>query len=382
MKVFAVIMAGGVGSRFWPKSRESMPKQFLNIFDGKSLYQHTFERIAPLVTTENIFVVTSRSQKTIASEQLPDLPSKNIIVEPYGRNTAPCIAVAASAISSLTENAVMIVLPADHLISQRDNFIAQLKDAVRLADIHRALVTIGITPTHPETGYGYIHFDSEEISPTLSHGEPLPSSGLPQTLSGNIPLPEYGKGYKVIAFKEKPDYETAVSFLESGNYLWNSGMFVWRVDVILDELKKNLNHFSDFYPMLKYRFGKENFDKAIEEFYSQVDSISIDYAVMEKAKNVLTLRSSFVWSDVGSWDEIYRLSDRDQDGNTYKGNVLGIKSRNNFVWSEDRLIALVEVEGLIIVETKDAVLVCKKDKSQSVKEIVDLLRRKNLQRFI
>ncbi|MFZ1083302.1 MAG: mannose-1-phosphate guanylyltransferase, partial [Candidatus Kryptoniota bacterium] len=266
MKLFAVIMAGGVGSRFWPKSREAMPKQFQDVFGGRSLYQRTFDRVARFILPENIFIVTNRAQQTLASEQLPEIPKRNIIVEPFGRSTAPCIASAASAISSVTDNAVMVVLPSDHLISQEDNFISQLKDAVRLADIHHALVTIGIAPTHPETGFGYIHYEMGDSAQELT--TPVQRTGFPTS----------GVGYKVIAFKEKPDHDTAVGFLQSGNYLWNSGMFVWRVDVILEELKKNLKHFSDFHSSLKNEFGKTDFDKVIEEFYSKVDSISIDYA--------------------------------------------------------------------------------------------------------
>ena len=360
MKVFAVIMAGGVGSRFWPKSREAMPKQFQDVFGERSLYQRTYDRVAKLVLPENIFVVTNKIQESIAAGQLPEIPKKNIIAEPFGRNTAPCIAAAASAISSITEDAVMVVLPSDHLISQEESFIAQLKDAIRLADKQRALVTIGIRPTHPETGYGYIHFDRSTDDRELAvHG-----------------------GHNVIAFKEKPNHDTAVKFIESGDYLWNSGMFIWRVDVILDELKRNLTHFSDFYLPLKENFGKADFNRLLEEFYLRAESISIDYAVMEKAKEVLTIPSNFVWSDVGSWDEVYRLSDRNGEGNSFKGDVVSVRSKNNFVWADERLFAIVDVDDLIVVETKDSVLICRRGKSQGVKEIVDILRKENRQDIV
>ena len=360
MRVFAVIMAGGVGSRFWPKSREATPKQFQHVFGDRTLYQRTYDRISEIVTPENTFVVTNKVQREAASMQLPQLPPENIIVEPFGRNTAPCIAVAASAISSITEDAVMVVLPSDHLISQEENFVAQLKDAVRLADKERALVTLGIRPTHPETGFGYIHFDRHtEKKEIVSHA-----------------------GYNVIELKEKPDMETAVAFLKSGDYLWNSGMFIWRVDIILDELRRNLTHFSDFHSPLKSSFGNEDFSKQLEEFYLRVESISVDYAVMEKAKNVLTIPSSFTWSDVGSWDEVYKLGDRNNEGNSIKGAVIGIRSLNNLIWAEEKLIALVGVEDLIVVETKDAVLICKRGESQGVKEIVEILRKQDRQDFV
>ncbi len=360
MKVFAVIMAGGVGARFWPQSRETMPKQFLGVFGERTLYQRTFDRISRLVAPENIFVVTNRAQREAAVSQLPQLPERNIIAEPFGRNTAPCIAAAASVASSITEDAVMVVLPADHLISQDENFISQLKEAIRLADKKRSLVTIGIRPTHPETGFGYIHFDKANVEEgAADHG-----------------------GYRVISFKEKPTRETAIKFLESGDYLWNSGMFIWRVGVILEELKKNLTHFSDFWAQLRNSYGKSDFDKVLEEFYLRVESISVDYAVMEKATNVFTIPSNFLWSDVGSWDEVYRLSDRDGEGNTYKGDVVSVRSRNNLVWCDEKTFGLVDVDDLIVVETKDSVLICKRGQSQGVKEIVDALKKKGRQDLI
>ncbi len=360
MKVFAVIMAGGVGARFWPQSRENMPKQFLNVFGERTLIQRTFDRIASLISPENVFVVTNTVQRLLAAAQLPRLPERNIIAEPFGRNTAPCIAAAASAISSVTQDAVMVVLPSDHLISEEDRFIAQLKDAIRLADKQRALVTIGIRPTHPETGFGYIHFDDGAVEKEISdHG-----------------------GRRVLEFKEKPDYDTAVKFLGSGRYLWNSGMFVWRVDVILEELRKNLTHFSDFWSQLKNSFGKAEFEKVLEEFYLRAESISVDYAVMEKASNVLTIPSNFMWSDVGSWDEVYRLSDRNGEGNSFKGDVVSLRTSNSLVWAEERTYGLIDVDDLIVVETKDAILICRRGKSQGVKEIVDVLKKGDRQDLI
>ncbi|HUI31850.1 MAG TPA: mannose-1-phosphate guanylyltransferase [Candidatus Acidoferrales bacterium] len=357
MKVFALIMAGGIGSRIWPKSREATPKQFQNIFGSRTLYQRAYDRISKIVPPQNIFVVTNQIHCSVAAEQITEIPKRNIIGEPVGRSTAPCIAAAASAISSITDNAVMVVLPSDHLISQEENYINQMKEAIRLAEKHRALVTIGIRPTYPETGYGYIQFNkNEENSDITVHG-----------------------GHRVIAFKEKPDSATAVKFLESGDYLWNSGMFIWRIDVILEELKKNLEHFSDFDPQMKESYGQASFAAVVNDFYSRVKSISIDYAVMEKSDNVLTIPSNFSWSDVGSWDEIYRLSDVDSSGNAFKGNVVSVRSRNNLVWADDKVVTIVEAEDLVVVETKDSILICKKGKSQSVKDVVDILRKQGRQ---
>jgi mannose-1-phosphate guanylyltransferase len=353
MKVFAVIMAGGVGSRVWPVSREAIPKQFQNIFGDRTLYQRAFDRISKVVQPQNVIVVTNHLHRSTATEQLPQIPERNIISEPVGRSTAPCIAVAASALSSITENAVMVVLPADHLISEEENFISQMKESIRLADKHRSLVTIGIRPTYPETGYGYIHFKKDEDDSDI-------------TLHG---------GHRVISFKEKPDLETAKKYLASGDYLWNSGMFIWRVDVIIEELKKNLEHFADFHSAIRDKFGTESFSGVLKEFYSEVESISIDYAVMEKSDSVLTIPSNFSWSDVGSWDEVHRLSDHDESGNAFKGDVVAIRSKNNFVWAQGKSVSLVDTEDLIVVETKDSILICKRGKSQSVKEVVDILRK-------
>ncbi len=360
MRVFGVIMAGGVGARFWPKSRESMPKQFLEVFGSRTLYQRTFDRISKLIAPENVFVVTNSAQRPIAASQLPQIPERNVIAEPFGRNTAPCLSAAASAISSITEDAVMVVLPSDHLISEDEVFLTQLKDAIRLADKQRALVTLGIKPSYPETGFGYIHLDKKGTDKNVS---------------------EY-KGYKVESFREKPDRETAVKFLESGDFLWNSGMFVWRVDVILEELRKNLTHFGDFRIQLRDAFGRPGFDKILEEFYLRAESISIDYAVMEKAEKVLTIPGSFQWSDVGSWDEVYRLSDRDGEGNSLKGDVMGINSHNNLVWTEEKTFALVDIDDLIVVETKDAVLICRRGRSQNVRAVVENLKKSNKQDLI
>lgn len=360
MKIYAVIMAGGVGSRFWPKSRESMPKQFQAVFGEKTLFQRTWQRIMRLVKPENVYVITNQIQKGVALSQVPELPESNVIAEPFGRNTAPCIATAASVISSRSEDSVMIVLPSDHLISQEENFIAQLRNAVQVANKRKSLVTLGIRPTHPETGFGYIHFQKDVDDPELRN---------------------YG-ARKVIGFKEKPDPETAAKFIESGEYLWNSGMFVWRTDVIVRELEMNLVHFSDFYKQLRIAFGSPDFERILSEFYLRVNSISIDYAVMEKASNVLTIPSNFIWSDVGSWDEVYRLSDKDKEGNTFVGDVISFESSNNFVMANHRLIALVGINDTVVVETDDALLICRRGRSQSVKEIVDILRKKNRQDLV
>jgi mannose-1-phosphate guanylyltransferase len=360
MRVFAVIMAGGVGSRVWPVSREALPKQFQDIFGERTLYQRAFDRISRIVQPQNVFVVTNRLYLPTAAQQLPEVPERNIIGEPVGRSTAPCIAVAGSVLSSIADNAVMVVLPADHLISEEENFATQMKEAIRLADKHKALVTIGIRPTHPETGFGYIHFNKNEDNGDITvHG-----------------------GHRVLSFKEKPDHDTAVRYLESGDYLWNSGMFIWRVDVIVEELKRKLAHFSDFHSALRDSFGKPSFGGVMDRFYSEVESISIDYAVMEKSQAVMTVPSNFSWSDVGSWDEVYRLSEADADGNVFKGDVISIRTKDSFVLAQDKVVSIIDVKDLIVIETKDSIMICRKGKSQGVKEAVDLLRKQGRQELL
>ncbi|MBU1114968.1 MAG: mannose-1-phosphate guanylyltransferase, partial [Bacteroidetes bacterium] len=279
MELVTVIMAGGVGSRFWPKSRAKEPKQLLNIFSENSMIQNTVERMNGLVKNENIYIVTNKVQKELIIKQLSQLPSENIIEEPFGKNTAAAIGLASIIIESKHKDAVTVVLPADHLINDKEEFQNVIKEASEFAYNEKTLVTIGINPTRPDTGYGYIQIDDNEID-TL---------------------------HKVLRFAEKPNLDTAKRFLEAGDFFWNSGMFIWRTDVILSEIE---NYMLDLYEGLqtvKQSIGTSDYEEVLNTVYGQLKSISIDYGIMENSKNVRLIKGKFDWSDVGSWDAVYHL---------------------------------------------------------------------------
>lgn len=353
---YAVIMAGGVGSRFWPKSRERSPKQFLEIVGSGTMIQNTVARVQGIVPVQNTFVVTNKLQEELTYKQLPLIPKENILIEPVGRNTAPCIGLAASLIHRIDPKGIMVVLPADHVIRDVDEFLRVLGQAINVAELSDGLITIGIKPSRPETGYGYIQYDEEETSnPYKSHGV-----------------------LRVKTFAEKPNLETAERFLESGDFLWNSGMFVWKAQAILKEIEVHLPDLHTQLSSLDQKPGTAEFRNALEQAYGLIRSISIDYGVMEKAGNVFVAKGDFGWSDVGSWDEVVRLASADNDLNSTKGVVIIKDAKGNYVDAGEKVVALVGVEDLIVVTTEDAVLVCRKGQSQNVKEIVDYMRRKQM----
>lgn len=356
--MYAVIMAGGTGTRFWPRSRERKPKQFLAIFGNKTLIQLTVDRIRPIIPDQNILFVLNPQQKPLLLEQFPQLTEENIILEPFGKNTAPAIGLAAVHLLARDENAVMVALPADHIILKEQVFRKALQIGAKIASEHDGLITIGITPDRPATGYGYIQ-----------HNEKIyEEDGIPV--------------HKVKTFAEKPNYETAVRFLRSGDFLWNSGMFIWRASVILDEIRKYLPEMYTGLMQLREVIGTDRYAAELETFYRQIRSISIDYGVMEKAQKVFVIKCDLGWSDVGSWDEVYKLSDKDKQGNAITGNGLVLKSKNCYVFSEDDLVALVGVENLIVVKSDNAILVCSQEHAQDIRELVDYLKRKNMQDYL
>jgi len=357
---FAVIMAGGVGSRFWPKSRERNPKQLLEIFGTGTMIQNTIARVQPMIPSVNTIVVTNALHYEEVVKQLPFIPRENILPEPVGRNTAPCIGLAASMIERMDPGGVMIVLPADHLIHDETEFRRILALAVDVAERTEGLLTIGIKPTHPETGYGYIQYSAEETDAVFKNDEV----------------------FRVKTFAEKPNLETAERFLKSGDFLWNSGMFVWKTSAILKEIEIHLPELHEQLELLKPAMQSQGFKNTLEQVYGRIRSISIDYGVMEKAGNAYVVKGDFGWSDVGSWDEVVRLLPKDDQGNSIKGLAVTRNSGNNYIDAGSRIVAAVGVDDLIIISTGDAVLVCRKGQSQDVKEIVDFIRRKQMNDFL
>ncbi len=350
MNLYAVIMAGGVGSRFWPRSRAATPKQLLKIFGDDTMIQSTVKRLKGLVDNDKIFVITNKIQKDQIAEQLPEIPAKNIIAEPFGKNTAPCVGLSAAVINKTDPDSVIVTLPADHLILDEEKFRETLANAARFAYGNDALVTIGIVPTRPETGYGYIQIGEEEVAPGI---------------------------FKVQTFAEKPNLSTAKRFVKSGDFYWNSGMFIWRSDSILSELE---NHIPDLYHgVLEIReaYGEENFDDVLRNVYGQLRSISIDYGVMEKSNKVYLTKGTFDWNDVGSWEAVYQLSERDDKGNAQIGDVYTEKTFGSYIYNKEKFTAVIGVENLVVIETKDALLVCNRDDAQSVKNVVDFLKVRN-----
>ena len=351
--MMALIMAGGSGTRFWPKSRESHPKQLLQIISAGSLLQNTAGRLHPIIPPEKTFIVCKEVQRAAILAQLPQLPPANIIVEPWGKNTAPCVGLAALFMRKRFGDEVMAVLPADHLVQPAENFRETLQAAAKIAAEYPVLITVGIHPTYPATGYGYIQCSEKTIA------------------EGKI------KALQVKTFAEKPNLNTAKRFLSSGDFLWNSGMFVWRVSTIMEQLEEHLPQLHDGLDEIDRQLGLPAEQETINRVYQQIKSISIDYGVMEKASNVVVLPANFEWSDIGSWDEVYKLSSKDKDGNVLseQEHVL-YESSGCLIDVPNRSVAAVGLQNMIVVETEDALLVCARERAQEVKEIVELLKRK------
>ena len=353
MKTTALIMAGGRGERFWPMSRKKMPKQFLPLTGTeKSMIQSTVERILPLVKAEDIYIATNRDYRGLILEQLPEIPEENILCEPMARNTAPCIGWGAAVVRKKYGDAMMIVLPSDHLIQQPALFRGVLKSALRTAEETDGLVTLGISPTMPDTGYGYIQYDTEADS-------------------------GYENAFRVKRFVEKPDLETAKAYLASGEYLWNSGMFIWKASVILKEIEEKLPEHYTLLKGIEAAIGTEKEEETLNGAFALMRSISIDYGIMEKAKNVYVLPSSFGWDDVGSWLAVGRINPGNDMGNVIKGDIVSVNTARCIVQGAKKTITMVGMEDTIVVDTDDALLICAKDSAGDIKKVLEVLRAVN-----
>ncbi len=356
--VYVAIMAGGIGSRFWPKSRTAKPKQFLDILNtGQTLIQLTYERFVKVVPKENIYVVTNVEYASLVKEQLPDLTDSQILKEPVRRNTAPCITYVCDKIYAKDKSATVIVTPSDQLILQEDKFTNILTRCIQFVSNNTYLVTIGIKPTKPATGYGYIQFIDD-------------------------PTPD---GFnRVKTFTEKPTIEIARTFLKSGDFLWNSGMFVWKAKTLLQAIVKNLPEVAEAFREGNKHYDTPNEARFVQEAYSQCTNISIDYGVMEKADNVFTVPAQFGWSDIGSWDSLYEVYEHDYLGNAVAGkNVKIYDSAHNMIMvPDDKLVVLQGLDGYCVIDTGDVLLICTKEKEQEIKEITVDLKVADLDEFL
>lgn len=342
---FCVIMGGGIGSRFWPFSKEDRPKQFLDFFGtGRSLLQSTFDRFKKIIPAENIFVVTNDAYADLTLKQLPELSKSQILLEPLRRNTAPAIAYAVFHIQAINPDANIVVAPSDHLILKEDVFLSEIERGLKFVEKNPFLLTLGITPSRPETGYGYIQESSEEVD------------GI----------------RKVKTFTEKPNYDLAKVFFESGEFVWNSGIFLWNVKTIIDAFRAYLPDIVN-----KFNEGKEFFNtprekEFIDEAFPFCPNISIDYGVMEKADNVYVIGADFGWSDLGTWGSLHEITPKDENNNaSLHCKALYIESGDNVVtMSDDKLVVIQGLDGYIVAESDNALLICKKEEEQRIKHFV------------
>jgi mannose-1-phosphate guanylyltransferase len=344
MNTYVAIMAGGIGSRFWPASRDARPKQFLDILGvGKSLIRLTFERFLNLCPAENILIVTNGQYKDLVKEHLPELADSQILCEPSRNNTAPCVAYTALRLQAMNPEANFIIAPSDHVILKEEVFLDKIRKALDFTSRNEALVTLGITPTRPDTGYGYIQFGNEVESGT----------------------------HKVKRFTEKPDLANAQAFLDSGEYLWNAGIFIWHVRSIIRSFEQNA---PDIMAILNKGQGCYNTDQEqafIDEAYPKTPSISVDYAIMEKADNIHTIPADIGWSDLGTWNSLYSYREKDADGNVADGRLVLEDTKDCFIRTgEGKLTIIRGLEDFIVVDEKDVLLIYPKHREQEIKGLV------------
>ena len=359
---YCVIMAGGVGSRFWPMSRTERPKQFIDILGtGKSLLQQTFERFLPICPPENIYVVTNNIYIDLVLEQLPDIKKNHVLGEPLRKNTAPCIAYANHKISIENPNAKIIVAPADHLILKEKLFEDRINEGLNFVEDNNVLLTLGIKPSRPDTGYGYIQINNDKKVDT-----------------------DNDKLKKVKTFTEKPNHEMAQFFVESGEFFWNSGIFIWNLNSINKAFKNLLPEIEDLFEKGKNLYNTDKESDFINSTYSQCTNISIDYGVMEKADNVYVLQSEFGWSDLGTWGALYEQRDKDENKNVLSSeNILTYDTENCIVQlPKDKLAVVQGLDDYIIVESNNTLLICKKNEEQMIKQFVSDVELKKGEKYI
>ena len=358
---YCVIMAGGIGARFWPMSRTSHPKQFIDILGtGKTLIQQTFDRFTKICPKENIFIVTNDLYKELVEKQIPGIPENNIVLEPAMRNTAPCIAYANYKINAINPEAKIVVAPSDHLIMNEDLFVENIKNALEAVSKNDWLLTLGIKPSRPDTGYGYIQYDE---------------------LNKYAQNPKISK---VKTFTEKPDIELAEKFLESGDFLWNAGIFIWSLKSIMNAFDQYLEDVNDLFKEGIGKYNAANEKPFIDEIYTSCRKISIDYGIMEKATNVYVQSADFGWSDLGTWGSLYEISPKDENENVRQGNEVMLYDTKDCIINmpKDKLVVIQGLENYIVVEDDDALLICKKDEEQQIRTFVNDIKTNKGEKFI
>ncbi|MFY0650928.1 MAG: mannose-1-phosphate guanylyltransferase [Cyclobacteriaceae bacterium] len=354
---YVVIMAGGIGSRFWPYSRNSRPKQFIDVLGtGKSLLQMTYERFLKVAKKENILVVTNDIYGDLVKEQIPEISWDQILLEPNRRNTAPCIAYASYKIKQKDPGALMLVTPADHAIFKEDNFNAVVSTALEASESDDKLITIGIQPNRPETGYGYIQYIEDDKGDGVK---------------------------KVKTFTEKPDIELARTFIDSGDFVWNAGIFVWSVKSIIKAFEDSLSDVADAFEHGTSSYYTEVEGAFVKKAYSQCRNISIDYGIMEKASNVYVVMGDFEWSDLGSWNSLHELREKDDDQNVVDAEAILYDCKNNYVKAEkDKLVVLQGLEGYLVANFDDVLLVCEKDNETKFRDFVNEVKSKKGDKYL
>lgn len=356
--MYCVIMAGGSGIRFWPRSRDKKAKQFLQIHGEKTLIESTVDRFRALVPIQNTYIITKQSQEQAFLPLKLDIPCANILFEPMGKDTAPCIGLAAIHIQQKDPDGIMVVTPADHLVKDEALFHNSILAAADLAAKTRGLVTVGITPDRPATGFGYIQVEKafEKIR------------GI--------------ETCRVKTFAEKPDLATAKSFLASGDFFWNSGIFVFHASVYLKHLEEFLPEIHDGLIEIQGCIGRSDYEDTLQRMYQQIRGISIDFGVMEKAKTVYMVKGGFSWSDMGSWEQVYKISDQDENGNAVQGEAVLIGTNHSYVRSDKGLVAVMGMENVVVVQEDGVTLICRMDNTEDVKKIVERLRMKKMTKYL
>ena len=370
LNAHAIILAGGRGTRFWPRSRTRTPKQLLNIVGKQTMLQQTVERWQPLVPLDRIWTVTNKEQATVLARQLPRKSRKRVLTEPVGRNTAAAIALAAIHVRHAAEgDALMAVLPADHYIAQKEKYRQIVRAAFDIASEPHRIVVLGITPAHPETGFGYIEREgAKETAREFAY-------------------------FPVRRFTEKPELSVAKEYVASGNYFWNAGMFFWRVSTFLSALKEFLPTTFEAIEKLATHIGKRSYAAQLRKAYSQLENISVDYAILEKAASpaaqpskdsarVFMIPAEVGWSDIGSWAAVYELSAKHPGENVFAGTGQTLDAEGNYLWSANKFIAAIGVHNLVVVETPDALLICPRDRAQDVNKIVKSLEERKLKKLL